>query len=139
MFRLAALVPLLAMSGAAAQQKQFPSHWGAPPDIMTMDYVPLAGGYGHGSSSLSHWISEKIETDKAQGGLRFPPAFGEPPLRQSRDLRELPFGYGSGSGTLQKWLEEKALEVYEEKPQEYAAFAGDVLEGRDMRPSELVM
>ena len=99
---------------------EFPKSWGPPPMIMTMDYVPLAGGYGHGSSSLSMWIYEKIQEDISEGRPQFPPAFGAPPMAQTRDLRVLPFGYGHGSGTLVTWLEKKAKEVSHESPEEFA-------------------
>lgn len=38
--------------------KPFPSNWGKPPEIQTKDYRPLPYGYGHGSSTLYHWIKE---------------------------------------------------------------------------------
>lgn len=38
--------------------KPFPAKWGKPPDIQTKDYRPLPYGYGHGSSTLYHWIME---------------------------------------------------------------------------------
>ena len=36
--------------------KPFPANWGKPPEIQTKDYRPLPYGYGHGSSTLYHWI-----------------------------------------------------------------------------------
>ena len=36
--------------------KAFPVSWGKPPEIETKDYRPLPYGYGHGSSTLYHWI-----------------------------------------------------------------------------------
>ena len=36
----------------------FPTEWGSPPEIQTKDYRPLPYGYGHGSSTLYHWIME---------------------------------------------------------------------------------
>ena len=42
----------------------FPYHWGQPPEIQTKDYVELPAGYGHGSSTLKHWIELNIEKDK---------------------------------------------------------------------------
>jgi len=36
--------------------KEFPYGWGSPPEIQTKDYVELPYGYGHGSSTLKHWI-----------------------------------------------------------------------------------
>jgi len=38
--------------------KAFPRLWGKPPEIQTKDYVLLPDGYGHGSSTLHHWIME---------------------------------------------------------------------------------
>ena len=38
--------------------KAFPRLWGKPPEIQTKDSVPLPDGYGHGSSTLYHWIKE---------------------------------------------------------------------------------
>ena len=38
--------------------KAFPRSWGKPPEIQTKDYRPLPCGYGHGSSTLYHWISK---------------------------------------------------------------------------------
>lgn len=50
---------------AAPQRKAFPAHWGQPPQIGTMDYVELPGGYGFGSSTLRHWIKGNLEKDAA--------------------------------------------------------------------------
>jgi len=36
--------------------RPFPVTWGKPPAIQTKDYRPLPYGYGHGSSTLYHWI-----------------------------------------------------------------------------------
>ena len=41
--------------------KAFPRNWGKPPEIETKDYRPLPYGYGHGSSTLYHWIMENKE------------------------------------------------------------------------------
>ena len=106
-------VLMVLMPAMALPSKQFPASWGSPPAIMTMDYVPLAGGYGHGSSSLSHWIYQHIQEDLKAGKPQFPPAYGEVPLAQTRDLRLLPFGYGRGSGTLAMWLRKRAKEATE--------------------------
>ena len=111
----------LALAVAARALPEFPKSWGPPPRIMTMDYVPLAGGYGHGGSSLSMWIYGKIQEDLAQGRPQFPPAFGPPPEAQTRDLRMLPFGYGRGSSTMMAWLEKNAKEVFQESPEEFQA------------------
>ena len=42
----------------APNGKAFPRNWGKPPEIQTKDYRPLPEGYGHGSSTLYHWITE---------------------------------------------------------------------------------
>ncbi len=52
----------------SAVTKSFPTHWGAPPEIQTQDYVELPDGYGHGSSTLKHWINAKTATDRAGKG-----------------------------------------------------------------------
>ena len=43
----------------------FPAHWGQPPMGQTRDYVLLPGSYGRGSSTLKHWIEEKMAEDAA--------------------------------------------------------------------------
>ena len=48
----------------APNGRYFPWGWGEPPKIQTKDYVPLPEGYGHGSSTLKHWIELNIERDK---------------------------------------------------------------------------
>lgn len=118
-------VPLPAQPAARPGAKmEFPASWGFPPMAGTMDYVPLAGGYGHGSSTLSKWIQHNIQADKEQRGrVQYPPAFGEPPRMQTRDIKELPFGYGHGSGTIARWLMEKASEVYNEDAREFMGHA----------------
>lgn len=47
--------------------KEFPAHWGKPPEIQTRDYVELPDGYGHGSSTLRSWIRSHLEKDKTAG------------------------------------------------------------------------
>lgn len=42
----------------ASNGKAFPRNWGKPPEIQTKDYRPLPEGYGYGSSTLYHWITE---------------------------------------------------------------------------------
>ena len=42
----------------APNGKAFPRSWGKPPEIQTKDYRPLPYGYGHGSSTLYHWIEQ---------------------------------------------------------------------------------
>lgn len=116
------LTLLLALFATSAANNMYPKHWGAPPEIQTMDIRPLAGGYGQGSSTMNSWIKTHIKQDiESQVALeeRFPPAFGSPPRRQTRDLRQLPFGYGQGSSTLAQWITEKAKEVYQATAEEY--------------------
>jgi hypothetical protein len=45
--------------------KEFPAHWGKPPEIQTRDFVELPAGYGHGSSTLKRWIAANLEKDQA--------------------------------------------------------------------------
>jgi hypothetical protein len=112
-------------------RKPFPLHWGKPPAIQTRDYRPLPGGFGHGSSTLAHWIDKNLKADaekgkpetgkpgekpgngKPDGGVdrpkpekpRFPPHWGRPPAIQTKDLRPLPGGFGMGSSTLAHWID----------------------------------
>ena len=59
------LVLMLALAGCkvyyAPSGKAFPKSWGAPPEIQTKDYRPLPYGYGHGSSTLYHWINQNYK------------------------------------------------------------------------------
>ncbi len=48
-------------------KKRFPPHWGKPPDIQTKDFRPLPGGFGHGSSTLAHWIEVNMKADHERG------------------------------------------------------------------------
>tara|TARA_Y100001963_G_scaffold140919_1_gene208541 strand:- start:2989 stop:3249 length:261 start_codon:yes stop_codon:yes gene_type:complete len=43
--------------------KPFPTRWGKPPEIQTKDHRPLPYGYGHGSSTLYHWIMKNKKLD----------------------------------------------------------------------------
>eukprot|EP00931_Biecheleriopsis_adriatica_P062051 TRINITY_DN37355_c0_g1_i1.p1 TRINITY_DN37355_c0_g1~~TRINITY_DN37355_c0_g1_i1.p1 ORF type:complete len:156 (-),score=22.62 TRINITY_DN37355_c0_g1_i1:69-536(-) len=139
------IMPLFALALCAgrvsASLPKFPASWGEPPAIQTMDFGPLAGGYGHGPSSLSRWIFDNINKDISARNPQYPPEFGEPPKAQTRDFRVLPFGYGMGSGTLAKWLEKKAKEVYDESPDEYKDVERPMMRHarRDFRPFEEVM
>lgn len=51
---------------ATQKKKEFPKHWGEPPQIQTRDYVPLPGGYGNGSSTLRNWIQKNLDADAAK-------------------------------------------------------------------------
>ena len=105
---------------------KFPESWGAKPGVQTMDYRPLPGGYGHGSSTLAKWIESNMARDREAGSVQWPPAWGQPPRRQTRDLRTLPFGYGRGSGTLAKWIAQNAEEVYRERVEEFEGYGKPV-------------
>merc|ERR1719473_1331596 len=109
------------LSLVSAVPPVFPESWDEPPMIRTMDYRPLPGGYGHGSSTLSAWILEQMAKEREKTGhVTYPPAFGEPPRMQTRDLRPLPFGYGMGSSTLATWLSRQAENLNSETVEEYA-------------------
>lgn len=110
--------PLLELQPPVAEPV-FPLAWGVPPQTVTEDWRPLAGGYGHGSSTISGWILHNIKRDRAAGSVRYPPMFGEPPEVQTEDWVPLPFGYGRGSSTVAGWLKDKGWRVYEEKASEY--------------------
>mmetsp|Transcript_51198 Transcript_51198/g.101699 ORF Transcript_51198/g.101699 Transcript_51198/m.101699 type:complete len:244 (-) Transcript_51198:141-872(-) len=120
---------ILGVEQGAAEHPRFPVSWGQPPrkEVLgrVQDNVPLAGGYGFGSSALSAWILRNIERDQKARDVHFPPAFGKPPPeRWCLDcgpgllprLGKLPFGYGYGYSAEAKsrWLIEKAREVYGE-------------------------
>merc|ERR1719453_2600420 len=120
MMKLLSLVLALFVAVEAAPL-EFPESWGEQPMIQTMDYRPLPGGYGYGSSTLSAWILEQMAKEREKtGSVSYPPAFGEPPRMQTRDLRSLPFGYGMGSSTLASWLSRQAESVYHETADEYS-------------------
>jgi hypothetical protein len=94
-----------------APNKPFPRHWGAPPQIQTMDHIPLPDGYGMGSSTLANWIKRNQERDARMPNevpklKQYPAHWGEPPRIQTRDLRPLPGGYGRGSSTLARWIQQ---------------------------------
>ena len=58
--------------------RPFPGHWGPPPRIQTMDYRPLPGGYGFGSSTLAAWIRRNMEQDVVEGAGAGVRVTGEP-------------------------------------------------------------
>lgn len=60
----AAAAPPAGDTNGVRTRKAFPAHWGKPPDIQTMDYRPLPGGYGHGSSTLAGWIQRHLDRDQ---------------------------------------------------------------------------
>jgi hypothetical protein len=63
-----ACLGLSGLMALAAVTKEFPAHWGKPPEIQTQDYVELPLGYGHGSSTLKHWINANAEKDRMTKG-----------------------------------------------------------------------
>ena len=83
--------------------KPFPESWGQPPKVQTKDHRPLPYNYGHGSSTLYHWISEN-KGYQSPSGKPFPRNWGKPPDIQTTDVRPLPDGYGMGSSTLNGWI-----------------------------------
>lgn len=59
---------VLSLSHVLAEQaRPFPEQWGEPPAIQTRDDVEWPGGYGHGSSTVAHWITTNLAKDKARG------------------------------------------------------------------------
>ena len=44
-------------------KKGYPIHWGPEPNIQTRDYRKLPEPFGHGSSTLFHWIKTNQEND----------------------------------------------------------------------------
>jgi type I site-specific restriction-modification system R (restriction) subunit len=47
-------------------KKDFPRHWGKPPEIQLRDYVDLPKGFGKGSSTLAYWIKENLKEDSIE-------------------------------------------------------------------------
>ena len=84
MFKL--LIALL-VAMASAVPPQFPESWGEQPMVQTMDYRPLPGGYGHGSSTLSAWILEQMAKEREKTGHGARPARGM-------------FSFSRGAGTI---------------------------------------
>lgn len=46
-----------------APKLTYPEHWGLEPNIQLQDYVKLPEPYGHGSSTLKHWIEKNQKED----------------------------------------------------------------------------
>ena len=44
-------------------KKDFPRHWGKPPEAQTRDFVDLPKDFGKGSSTLAYWIKENLKKD----------------------------------------------------------------------------
>jgi hypothetical protein len=49
-------------------KKPFPSRWGSPPKVATMDMVQWPDGYGQGSGSVGKWIKENMRKDQQSAG-----------------------------------------------------------------------
>ena len=47
-------------------KKEFPRHWGEPPEIQLKDFVDLPKGFGKGSSTLAYWIKENLKKDSIE-------------------------------------------------------------------------
>jgi len=62
--QICVLAATLTATAWAQEKKEFPSHWGTPPEIQTHDYRPLPGGYGNGSSTLASWIEANLKKDQ---------------------------------------------------------------------------
>ncbi|HMP83598.1 MAG TPA: hypothetical protein PKA41_12935 [Verrucomicrobiota bacterium] len=74
-------VLLLAVTLAHAEVlKEFPPHWGKPPEIQLRDYVKWPDGYGHGSSTVAKWIEKNIAKDKEGAAAATPVAPATTPL-----------------------------------------------------------
>jgi hypothetical protein len=58
------LATTLLATALTQEKREFPAHWGTPPEIQTHDYRPLPGGYGHGSSTLANWIETNLKKDQ---------------------------------------------------------------------------
>jgi hypothetical protein len=80
---------LLAAPLLAEIKKEFPRHWGNPPEIQTQDYLELPAGYGHGSSTLRNWINAQLAKDAAGGPGAPAPARD---ILYSQDFQKLPAG-----------------------------------------------
>lgn len=82
------VVGLSSALGLAELKKAFPAHWGKPPEIQTRDYVELPAGFGHGSSTIKHWIAANLAKDKSTDSKTVSPS----PALYSQDFEKLPDG-----------------------------------------------
>lgn len=62
------LAAALVLNSHAALEKEFPKHWGEPPQVQTRDLRKLPGDYGMGSGTLAKWIEAKMKADRLSGG-----------------------------------------------------------------------
>jgi len=63
----------------------FPEHWGPEPNIQLKDYVKLPEPYGHGSSTLKHWIEQNQKEDANPVSFR-PSGEPSPTLEESFNI-----------------------------------------------------
>jgi hypothetical protein len=90
---LSVLGLVLALTLNAEIKKDFPAHWGKPPEVQTMDYVEWPAGYGHGSSTLRHWIQANLLKDQAAQGTNAAPAVLYANDFEKAELGQLPDGF----------------------------------------------
>ena len=64
--------------GTMSSDSPFPAHWGQPPMRQTRDYIVLPEPYGRGSSTLKHWIEEKMAEDAAAAAGSAERRFADP-------------------------------------------------------------
>jgi hypothetical protein len=97
----------------AQGKKDFPAHWGQPPEIQTRDYVELPAGYGHGSSSLRHWIQANLVKDQAAQGTNAAPAVLYANDFEKAEVGQLPDGFMvlGGEFTVQRDGTNQVLEL----------------------------
>jgi hypothetical protein len=107
----------------------FPKHWGHPPKIQTRDMVQLPYNFGRGSSTLSHWIMEKVtqdakESDREEGKKKpievrkpkpKPPVKPKPMPKPPVELREKMDSYKVTQTSLQAGLR-KNLQALGKRP-----------------------
>jgi hypothetical protein len=102
-----------ALSLSAEIKKDFPTHWGQPPEIQTRDYVELPAGYGHGSSSLRHWIQANLGKDQAAPGSNAAPAVLYASDFEKSEIGQVPEGFLvlGGDFTVQREGTNQVLEL----------------------------
>jgi len=64
------------------EPRKFPIWWGKPPMLQTKDIRPLPGGFGMGSSTLAHWISNNLKKDDIAKPIIEPRP--KPPVKPTR-------------------------------------------------------
>jgi hypothetical protein len=68
-----------------APKLTYPEHWGPEPTIQLQDYVKLPEPYGHGSSTLKHWIEQNQKEDANPVSFR-PSGEPSPTLEESFNI-----------------------------------------------------